>query len=403
LPLVVLYSGDDVQEQTLAEITKALSIEELRQFAKETAPCVTVLAPSHVPGGPGKKLTSRLKKLIHAAEQKLSDRGYECGAIGVVIEPLANQITKIVDETGVKAEGLALFGSPGEARMFWLPRPQNEMVTAGDNYYIRPLIPLLNRDKEFYILAVAQKHVRLLRCTEFTSEEVPLPKETPKTLLEDAGTDQPDHMLDNRASAGPSEGVGTGVMFSTSTDREARDQYLAHWFKDLSRGVAHVIGEAKTPLILCSVEYEQAIYREVNTYPHLLEEGVAGAPDSFKGGELHKRALEALQRYDEQKVDDAMRRWNKQGGWAATMGVKDIVRAGYEGRVMTLLIAETAQVMGNFNEASFSAEGTRELKPWDEDLLNAAALQTIVHGGQVFVVPQSRIPENRPMAAIVRY
>jgi len=45
----------------------------------------------------------------------------------------------------------------------------------------------------------------------------------------------------------------------------------------------------------------------------------------------------------------------------------------------------------------------RELKPWDEDLLNAAALQTIVHGGQVFVVPQSKMEENRPMAAIMRY
>jgi hypothetical protein len=392
-----------VQEQTLAEITKALSIEELRQFGKETGPCVTVLASSHVPGGPGKKLTSRLKKLIHEAEQKLSERGYDRGAIGVVIEPLANQIAKIEDEAEVKGAGLALFGSPGEARLFWLPRSQDEAVMVADNYFVRPLIPPLNRDKEFYILAVAQKHARLLRCTEFTSEEVRLPRETPTTLLEETDTDQPDHVLDNRASAGPSEGAGTGVMFTTSTDREDRDQYLAHWFKHLSRGVAHVIGEAKTPLILCCVEYEQAIYREVNTYSHLLEEGVAGAPDSFKGGELHRRALEALQRHDEQKVDESMRRWNKQGGDAAIMGVKDIVRACYEGRVMALLIAETAQVMGNFNEAIFSAEGSRELKPWDEDLLNAAALQTILHGGQVFVVPQSKIPENRPMAAIVRY
>jgi hypothetical protein len=103
-----------VQEQTLAEITNALSIEELRQFGKETGPCVTVLAPSHVPGGQGKKLTSRLKRLIHEADQRLNERGYDDAAMGIVIEPLANQITKIDDEADVKAEGLALFGSPGE-------------------------------------------------------------------------------------------------------------------------------------------------------------------------------------------------------------------------------------------------------------------------------------------------
>jgi hypothetical protein len=391
-----------VQEQTLAEITKALSIEELRQFGKETGPCVTVLAPSHVPGGAAKSLASRLKNRIREAEQGLAERGYDRGAAAVAIEPLLDQIAKIEAED-VKAQGIALFGSAEEARMFWLPRARDELVTVAANYYIRPLIPLLNRDKEFYILAVAQKHARLLKCTEFTSEEVPLPKETPTSLHADMQTTQPDHVLGNRASAGPSEGVGTGVVFGTGTDREALGEYLLHWFKDLSRGVGGVIGDSKVPLILCSVEYEQSLYRAANSSPHLLEEGVTGAPDSFKGGELHRRALEVLQRHDEQKVDDALKRWNKQGGEVATMGVKEIVRACYEGRVMALLIAETAQVMGNFNEATFAAEGSRELKPWDEDLLNAAALQTIVHGGQVFAVAQVKIPENRPAVAIMRY
>ncbi len=392
-----------MQEQKLAETTRALSIEELKQFAKETGPCVSIFAPSHVPGGPSKGLTSRLKYSVHEAERKLSERGYSLDAAAVVIEPLMNQIARIEDEADIKGEGIALFGCPGEARMFWLPRPHDEAVAVADNYFIRPLIPLLNRDKEFYILAAAQKHARLLKCTEFTSEEIPLPKETPTTLRDDTQTRKPDHVLDNRVSAGPSEGTGTGVMFGTTTDKEDRDEYLMHWFKDLSRGVTDAIGDSNAPLILCCVEYEQPIYRDVNSYPHLLEEGVIGAPDSFKGGELHRRALEVLERHDAHKVDEAMKRLDKQGGEVATMGAKDIVKACYEGRVMTLVVAETAQVTGNFNEATFKAEGSQELRPWDEDLVNAAALQTIVHGGQVFVVPQSRIPESRPMAAIMRY
>ena len=131
-----------------------------------------------------------------------------------------------MSEPSEQSTPASFYASPGEARLFWLPRRQDEAVTVADNYFIRPLIPLLNRDKEFYILAVAQKNARLLRCTEFTSEEISLPKETPTTLREDTQTRKPDHVLDNRVSAGPSVGTGTGVMFGTSTDKEDKDEII---------------------------------------------------------------------------------------------------------------------------------------------------------------------------------
>jgi len=62
-----------MQEQTLADLTKAFSIDELKQFGKETGPCLTIIAPAHVPGGNSKKLTSRLRALVHEAEKKLAD------------------------------------------------------------------------------------------------------------------------------------------------------------------------------------------------------------------------------------------------------------------------------------------------------------------------------------------
>jgi hypothetical protein len=392
-----------MQEQTLAEITKVLSIDELKQFAKEAGPCLTITSPSRIPGGESKKLTSRLKRQVHEAEQKLAERGYDLGAIQVLVEPVLQQIEKITDEADIGAESVVFFASPGEARHYWVPRPLDETVAVGDNFHIRPLIPILNRDKEFYVLAIAQKHLRLLRCTEFTSEEVALPDNIATNLRDDTQTRKPDHTMDNRVTPGPSAGSSVGVMFGTNTDKEDRDQYLHNWFRDVARGVSEVLKGSNAALILCCVEYEQPTFRDSCTYPNLVEEGVIGAPDSFKGGELHKRALEVLQRHIDKRVDEALKPWDKQTGEYAKAGVKDIVKAAYEGRVMTLFVADSAQVMGNFNELTFSAEGSQDIKPWDEDLLNAAALQTIAHGGTVYVVPQSKIPENRPMAAIMRY
>ena len=172
-----------------------------------------------------------------------------------------------------------------------------------DNFFIRPLLHLLTRENEFYVLAAAQKHARLLRCTRFTSEEAPLPKETPTTLRDATQTRKPDHVLENRASPGPSMGSSPGVMFGTNTDKEDRDEYLGHWYRELAAGVEDTIRDTGAPMILCCVEYEQPLYRAANAYPHLLADAVTGAPDSFKGGELHKRAMEVLDRHSAAKAD----------------------------------------------------------------------------------------------------
>jgi len=359
-----------MQEQKLAETSKSFSVEELKQFARQTGPFATILAPSRVAGGAGKKLSSRLRRMANKAD--------------------------------LGGDGVALFAVPGECRQYWLPQSYGEAVVVADNLFIRPLIGLLDREKEFYVLALAQGNTRLLRCSEFTSEESPLPPSTPTNIDEYMNLAKPDHVLDNRQTLSPVSGA-PAVMFGTSADREARDGYLENWMREVARGVDRALKDAGAPLILCCVEYEQPLYRQANLYPRLLDETVIGAPDGFKGGELHKRALEALVRHREASADEVLKGWEKQTGEYAKAGVKDIVKAAYEGRVLHLFIAETAHVTGSFNEATFQAEGSRELRPWDEDLLNAAALQTLIHSGDVFVVPQSKIPENRPMAAIMRW
>ena len=117
-----------MQEQSLAEITNVLSIDELKQFAKDTGPCLTISSPSRIPGGESKKLTSRLKRQVHEAEQKLAERGYDLSAIQVLVEPVLQQIEKITDEADIGAESVVFFASPGEKHVWpnsaacWSPR-----------------------------------------------------------------------------------------------------------------------------------------------------------------------------------------------------------------------------------------------------------------------------------------
>jgi hypothetical protein len=70
-----------------------------------------------------------------------------------------------------------------------------------------------------------------------------------------------------------------------------------------------------------------------------------------------------------------------------------------EGRVRHLYIDEVARKLGVF-------EGSKRGGRWDwgeEDLLNVAAVETIMQGGLAFALPTSRMPEGAAAAAILRY
>ena len=38
-----------------------------------------------------------------------------------------------------------------------------------------------------------------------------------------------------------------------------------------------------------------------------------------------------------------------------------------------------------------------------EELLNAAAVETIAHGGEVYALPLEEMPDSNPLAAILRF
>lgn len=384
-------------------IEREFTRHEIKQFGAASGVCITIILPVNIPGRADRSISTRLKVAIGKVQEKLAERLLSSATVSKLVDSLT-EVSEQLDEES-HAETLLLFCSEDEQRHYWVADKVDEAIVVADNFYVRPFLPKIEGERNFYLLALSQKNIRLLRCTEHSSEEVDLGERIPHSLLEDMATDQPDHVLDNRSSAGPSVGSPSkGVMFGTSTDREDRDEYLAHFYKDVSKGISEYLrGQEKTPLVLCGVEYELALYARVNTWENTCPEGVRGAPNGLKGGEMHSRALECLDKMYQIELDELIAQHGKQAGDLAAAGVNDIVKFAYDGRVMHLFVADKAQVMGNFDEASHRARTHQVARSGDEDLINAAAVQTIVHAGRVHAMPQAKIPGNRPMAALMRY
>lgn len=384
-----------------AELTQFESLKDLKPILATSGPCVTVYLPLPAPGAANQSAKAsglEWRELIRQVEPKLQ----ELGSAGRELMAPLSDWDLLRPEGAPQGQSIGVFRSADLFRTAWLDEQVSSTATVGPHFYVRPLLRELTGNKTFYILALSQKNVRLLRCTMRSSEEVALPKATPKSYDEYMSSAKPDHMLDNRASGGPDMGSGA-VMFGTSSDREDKGEYLAHFYRQIDKGLHEVLRSHNEPVVLAGVEYEIALYRSLSKFPHLAAESVEGAPNSLKAGEMHARAIEALQRCYLHKVDEALAEYNHKVGGGGTNRLKDIVTAAHEGRILTLLVSDSLQTTGVFDEATFTVKGRETGTVEDEDLVNDAVVQTILHAGQIFVAPNGKMPHGSPVAAIYRF
>ena len=378
--------------------------DQLKELGASTGLCLSILIPIQRAEPNNRLAEMRLKSAIQTAEQKLADIGFEKGDIQELLAPV-RELEGTPDTWAQAGKSVAIFRSPDLFRWFGLKCELREQVVVADHFYVLPMLSALNENHRFYILALSQKHVRLLRCTEKSSEEVPLPASIPTNLDDFLQFRKPDHTLDNRQVVGQSTGGDfKGVMSTTSTDREKQDEYLYHFFKQVSTGVQELLRDDPAPVVPAAVEYEVGIFRRGNVLQHVSEHAVFGAPDGLKGGELHARALEAVAPEWDAPLNRALELYERQGGSERTSAdARQIVKAAFEGRVAHLFIAAGASLSGNFDEAANRVHISRKVRPGDEDLVNAAALRTLSNSGEVFVIPRERVPGQADMAAVLRY
>jgi hypothetical protein len=383
-------------ETIKSELVRLRRPEELKGLLSSNGPCISLYFPVNRENlNPGED-ERRWKQVMRQLEPEVSRLGT---AGRDLIDPLRSWDTASEGRNG-KGKTLVVFRSSDHYYRMWVPAEMIEQARVGPHFFVRPLLPLMS-DPVFCILALSLHDVRLLRCTLDRSEQIPLSGVL--TSFEDyMNSAKPDHVLENRTSAGPSSGSSKGITGGTGTDAEDRGEYVAHYFKQIDRALNNTLRESCEPVVLAGVEHHLSLYRSVSTYQRLVSEGVHGAPNGLKGGEMHARAIEALRQHRAALLDQVLAEYNHLvGGGRATNRLKEIVTAAHDGRVVKLIVSDSLEQAGAMNESTYEVTGNSNNGEYD--LLNKAAVETILHAGQVFVAPNKKMPNGSPLAAIFRY
>jgi hypothetical protein len=380
---------------TLVENRNLQFVDSLSLICKSPGPFLTVYLPAHRPGASDITAAIRLKTMLRSAAAELAQRRYQ-GPTEHLFAPFENLLHDPVMLGG--STDTVIFASPHTFHILRPPTAVDARLRIAAHPYITPLLPHVLQDRECYILLVSKKGLRLGRWNAGECREVALPASIPSTLLEAGNFGQPDHDLEGRSAAGRTQGQMHRVRFGTSGDDERADSYLHNYFRLADRELARFLnGET---LAVIGVAEDLAAYRQASDNPRVLEAGHTGV-DHLTWAEIGGivfRALRDAQRVQADKVLGDVREATRRDH--ITSGVREVLEAARGGRVNQLILAREAEFQDLLGPLYPIAEAQIE---GPQDLLNAAAVEAIRAGGEVYVVDAEQLAGFGPIAAILRY
>lgn len=293
--------------------------------------------------------------------------------------------------------GVVVFADNQAVRVYRFPSRFPELAVIGDKFLVTPLLPMITRPGNFHLLALTQQEICLYKGTPLGLDEVNLdgvdlaawtsmpPRRDPQThaFLADRG------------------GNGTGTIYHGVEESDERKTRVLQHFRGAGRALLPVIVGGQAPLVLAGVRHLQALYRTVNSYPHLLEWGIDGSPDGLTLEELHRQAWSVVEPTVHDSHRPTVHRYHELRGTGWTVGTPEQVHAAATmGQVDTLLVNEDACRL----PPALDGDPVLRLHPESTNQrLNDAVVAAQTRGGAVVVVPADAMPEASEMAAILRY
>jgi hypothetical protein len=183
----------------------------------------------------------------------------------------------------------------------------------------------------------------------------------------------------------------------------AKRNILRH-FRQIDKGLHDLLKGEQMPLVLAGVEYLFTIHRQANTCPYWVDKGVTGNPDELGVKELHGRAWSVVEPLHFKAQDQAVARYKQLAGTGlASSNLESTIRAAYRGRVESLFVPVDIQRWGRFGPNANVVHSRPNPGPEDQDLLDSATMQTLLHSGAVYAVKPEEVPDGAVQAAVFRY
>jgi hypothetical protein len=377
-----------------------ITIEDLRRLGDlRDAICVSFYLPLYVSGNDGPQDAVRLRRILNQAEEQLIAGGmqrYEA-------EQLTERARTLADNSAFwdhRSDGLAVFLTSSVFYAYRLPFRFKESLTVGRRMNVKPLLGVADRGERFYLLTLSENHVRLFDVRRWQIDEIKDLSQPMRSALHYTYIDQCKQVHSGRKGG---SGREAAVFHGQGGAPDVASDELAQFSEWIDGEIRPLLGDAQIPLLLAGVKKFVPIFRRHCSYSHLVEEHLTGNFDRATPGQLHERSWEVMRSFFEKNRQEALARLRQEMGTGlASADPAEVMNSAVAGRVEVLFAdPETSLTGAAGDDRSVGANSAKSSNT--DDLINVAAIETMLHRGTVVTASANQLPDGTPLAAIYRY
>ena len=157
--------------------------------------------------------------------------------------------------------------------------------------------------------------------------------------------------------------------------------------------------ENKLPLIVYTVEENQAVFRDVSTNEFLAETGINGSAANLNKNEIQERATQTIDEIIAHQRNELLNELKETTPENRIENIPDdLTSASLQGRIETLYLEKYFEMPGTIND-----EGMYEEDNGNDDFVQQLVQNVLRSGGMVYILDETETPEDTPIAARLRY
>jgi hypothetical protein len=304
------------------------------------------------------------------------------------IRKLQNREPDPIDEFWkFQGNGLAVLATPQMVRTFRMPYRPKPLAEVADRFHLTPLVRAMTSPQDIFVLALAEEGVRLVRAfVNLPPTRIHVPH-----LPNDAEEVARRASINERNQKGRLQGS------------EGKKVLLHKFARRVDHAVRGVLAGHAAPLVLAADEPLASIFRSINTYPGLVDEGIAGNPNLMTDPQLEDAALPILDRLYERELKAVLVRYDELKPRRATTDVSYAAHAATAGAIDQLLVDLDAVVPGIVSDIDGSVTYASSDDAETYSVVDEVARRALRTGARVLGARREELPDRAPLVAVLRY
>lgn len=252
-------------------------LKELKVFREPF--CLTIYAPLIDPNAATNPNRIEVKNLLREAKTALLSAGVNPRDVKKTLRP-AKLLLEDHEFWPIHHESLVLFMHHKLFRYYHIPdHAIPYMLTVETGFNVEPLLKAMKDNKQYYVLALGHKNVRLYEGDHYNLKPVQL-KNFPADMKQTLNIDEYPNWREKHEIAPSYMGKGSEAVHGQYNVSQTDKAMLLEFFRRIDHRLHNFLFRHQKPLIIAGVGYLLPIYRKANTYPSLLPGAITGNQDN---------------------------------------------------------------------------------------------------------------------------